>query len=395
MTGPLADIRVLDLTSVVMGPFATQILGDLGADVVCVESHEGDTNRFMGSGPHPQLSGTALNLLRNKRTVALDLRHPLGRDACLRLAATSDIVITNLRPGSLRRLGLSYDDMVSQRSDIIFCQAQGWPTDSDRADRAAYDDVVQSAAGIADLFVLRGGTPDLMPSIVADKVAGLTIAYAVLAALHHRTRTGEGQRLEVPMVDATTAFTLVEHGAAAIPVPSLGPAGYLRALSSNRRPQRTSDGWIHILPYSRQNFVDVFIHGGRPDLAADPRLATRQSRGAHVHDLYADIADVVPRHTTAEWFAFCDEHDVPVGPVTTLDELVHSLPTAEHPVSGPYRVIPSGARFDRTPTELRRHAPLVGQHDEELLREAGLTDTEIADLQSVGALATRDRRGRP
>lgn len=385
--GPLSGVRVLDLTSVVMGPFATQILGDLGADVICVESADGDTNRFMGPGPHPHLSGTALNLLRNKRNVVLDLRHPLGRDACLRLAATCDVLVTNLRPGSLGRLGLTYDEVAARRHDIVYCQAQGWPTDSDRADRPAYDDVIQSATGLADLFTLRSGEPDLVPTIVADKVAGLTIAYAVLAALVHRHRTGEGQRVEVAMVDAVGAFTLVEHAAAAIPVPPLGPAGYVRALSANRRPQRTADGWIHILPYSRENFVDVFRHGSRPDLADDPRLESRRSRGEHIHELYAEVAAITPRHTTSAWFEFCDDHDIPVGPVRTLEEVVGALPVAEHPVAGTYRLTPSGARFDRTPTRLRHHAPLLGEHDDEILREVGLSDDEIDALHDSDAIS--------
>ena len=217
--GPLADVRVLDLTSVVMGPFATQILGDLGAQVTTVEDVHGDTNRTMGFGPHPQFSGVSLNLLRNKRNISLNLRHPDGLEACLRLAEQADIVITNLRPGSLRRLGLDYESVRARSPKVIYCQAQGWPTDSPDADKPAYDDVVQSAAGMAALFELRDGEPAIAPTIMADKLSGLTIVYGVLAALHHRDRTGEGQRLEVPMVEAMRAFVLAEHASAAVQVP--------------------------------------------------------------------------------------------------------------------------------------------------------------------------------
>ncbi|MEI7547529.1 MAG: CoA transferase, partial [Actinomycetota bacterium] len=254
MGGPLADVRVLDLTSVVMGPLATQILGDLGADVITVEDVKGDVNRTMGLGPHPQFSGVSLNLLRNKRNISLDLHHPDGLEACLRLAERADILITNLRPGSLQRLGLDYASVRARSPRIVFCQAQGWPSDSPEADKAAYDDVVQSAAGFAATFALRDGDPAITPSIVSDKLSGLSVVYGVLAALHHRDVTGEGQRLEVPMVEATRAFVLAEHMSAATTVPPIAPAGLPRVLLPGRHPQRTADGWIHVLPYTAKNY---------------------------------------------------------------------------------------------------------------------------------------------
>ncbi|MDO8363079.1 MAG: CoA transferase [Actinomycetota bacterium] len=385
MSGPLADVRVLDLTSVVMGPFATQILGDLGADVVTVEDVKGDTNRTMGVGPHPQLSGVALNLLRNKRNISLDLRHPDGREACLRLAERSDIVITNLRPGSLQRLGLDYQSVRARKPDIVYCQAQGWPTDSPQADNPAYDDVVQSAAGVAATFQLRDGEPAIAPTILADKLSGLTIAYGVLAALHHRDRTGEGQRLEVPMVEAARAFVLAEHASAAVQVPPQGPAGLPRVLLPGRHPQRTKDGWIHVLPYSDQNYRDLFAVIGR-HAHDDERLSTRWSRLENARELYAEVAELMLTRTTAEWLEYCHERDIPAGPVRSLDELVAELPVAEHPVAGPYRVIPGGVRFDGTPATVHRHAPLIGEHGEEVLAELGYTAEEIARLRAEGVL---------
>ncbi len=388
-TGPLADVRVLDLTSVVMGPMATQILGDLGADVVTVEDIGGDTNRYMGRGPHPQLSGIALNLMRNKRNISLDLKHPDGREACLRLAERSDIVVTNLRPGPLSRLRLAYDDIRARKADIIYCQAQGWPTDSPDADRPAYDDVVQTASGVASVYARQGGEPRIVPSIIADKVSGLTIVYTVLAALHHRDRTGEGQRVEVPMVDAMRAFMLVEHGADAIPEPPLGHTGYRRALSIDRRPQPTADGWIHVLPYSLQNYLDLFRAGGRDDLADDPRLASRASRNAHVEDLYSIVVEVMRARTTAEWVVFCDEHDIPCSPIVDLDDVVAAFPLGEHPLAGPYHVIPAGSRFDATPTSVHRAASTIGQDGDDVLAEVGYTADERAALRESGALRSR------
>lgn len=389
--GPLDGIRVLDLSSVIMGPFATQILADLGADVICIEDVHGDTNRIMGPPVAPGLSGIALNLSRNKRNVCLDLKNPAGREACLRIASTCDVVITNLRPGPLARLRLTYEDISAVRPDVVMCCAQGWPTDGPDADKPAYDDVVQGAAGVADAFTLQTGTPALAPTLIADKVSGLTIAYAVLAALVHRERTGQGQRVEVPMVEAVTAFQLVEHGCAAIPEPPLGPAGYPRILAEHRRPYRTADGWMAVLPYSASNFDDLFRAGGRDDLVGDERTRTAAGRNRHAGDLYALVAPIMETRTTAEWVAFCAEHDIPAGPVRTLDELVAELPVTEHPVAGAHHVVPPPVRFSATPASVRSPAPLIGQHNRDVLAEVGLTDAEIDALVAVDALRTPPR----
>ena len=372
-----------------MGPYATQILGDLGADVITVEDIGGDTNRSMGRGPHRQLSGVALTLMRNKRNVSLDLKHPDGREAFLRLAERADVMVTNLRPGPLSRLGLTYADVAARRPDIVYCQAQGWPTDTPESERPAYDDVVQSASGIADLYVRQGGEPRIIPSIVADKVCGLTIVYTLLAALYHRERTGEGQRVEVPMVDTMRSFVTVEHASEAVPDPPLGPAGYRRALSLDRRPQQTADGWVHMLPYSRANYVDLFLAGGRDDLVDDERLSSRRTRSANIDALYAEVVAIVRTRTTAEWVEFCREHDIPCSPIVDLDEIVAGFPLAEHPIAGSYRVVPTGPRLDATPPELRRHAPLIGQDNDEVLSEVGYSPEEIAALRAADVLRSR------
>ncbi len=372
---------MLDFSSVVMGPYATQILGDLGADVIAIEAPGGDTNRVMGPGPVADLSGVALNLLRNKRNVVLDVKHVAGREALLRIAATSDVVVTNLRPGPLGRLRLTYADICNVRPDIVMCQAQGWPTDGPAGNRPAYDDVIQAASGIADTFQRRTGTPDFTPTLVADKVAGLTMVSAVLAALVHRQRTGEGQLVEVAMIDALTSFTLVEHGSAAIPDPPLGRPGYGRILAPQRHPFATSDGWMAVLPYSTSNYRDLFREGGRVELLDDPRIATAASRAAHAPELYEIVETIVATRTTAFWIEFCERHDIPAGPVRTLDEIVEELPVAHHPTAGRYRVIPSPMRFSRSPTTaVRRPAPRRGEHTAEILDEVGLGPDEIRAL---------------
>jgi crotonobetainyl-CoA:carnitine CoA-transferase CaiB-like acyl-CoA transferase len=369
-TGPLHGVRVLDLSSVIMGPLATQILGDLGADVITVEDPKGTLSRVMTAGPVPQLSGLALNLLRNKRSVVLDLKDPEGRQRLLDIAATVDVMVTNLRPGTLGRLRLAYDDVREVRPDIVFCQAQGYPSDSPAADAPAYDDVIQAGSGIPDAFRRQGGVPVLVPTLVADKVSGLTIAYAVLAALFERERTGRGQQIEVPMIDVMTAFTLVEHAGAATAVPPQGPPGYGRILNPERQPQRTSDGWITVLAYTRENYEDLFREAGRPDLAEDERIRSARSRIAHADSLYGDVAEVLTARTTAEWLEFCVEAGIPASAVPTLEELVDALPEDEHPLAGRYKVIPQPVRFSSHPgPTVHRHAALSGQHDEEVAAE--------------------------
>jgi len=384
--GALSGVRVLDLTSVVMGPMATQILGDLGADVITVESATGDTNRAMGPGPHPYLSGISLNLLRNKRNVAINLKDPRGRDILLRLAATSDVFITNLRPGPLARLGAAYADVAAVRPDIVYCQAQGFPSDSDRADDPAYDDIVQSASGVADATRRAYGFPALVPSIFADKVAGMTITYAVLAALFHRERTGEGQHIEVPMIDAVKAFMLVEHGAGAVPQPPLDSAGYARILTPERRPQATADGWINVLPYSKDQYDAVFSTGGREDLLGDARYATGRARIANSDYLYEQVRGIIATRTTQEWLQFCKDNHIPATKVVTLDEVVAEQPDGEHPIGGTYKQVRTGARLSKTPVTVRREAPLPGQHNAEVLAMLDYSEAEVRALTEAGVL---------
>jgi crotonobetainyl-CoA:carnitine CoA-transferase CaiB-like acyl-CoA transferase len=365
--GPLDGLRVLDLTSVVMGPLCTQMLGDLGADVVVVERFGGDTNRVMGAGPHPELSGISLNLMRNKRSVSIDLSSPAGASAVRALIPSCDALVTTMLPGSLRRLGLSYAEVAALRPDIVYAQAQGFPMDTERADDPAYDDIVQAATGVADVLARVGGEPALVPSIFADKVCGLILSQAVLAALLHRQRTGQGQHVEVPMVDAMRSFILVEHGAGAIPQPPAGPVGYQRILSRQRRPQRTADGWINILPYARKHYEALFgLADGPPP--ADPSYYVDARARIHNSDkLYEAVRGIIVHRPTAFWLEFCSREHIPASRIVTLDELVDSLPIQEHPVAGAYRYIPPAARFSRTPQQLRRPAPLIGQDTAEVM----------------------------
>ena len=384
-SGPLAGLRVLDLTSVVMGPLASRILGDLGADVIVVEGRRGERHRAMGGGPHRELSGIALNLLRNKRSIALDLKHDAGRQACLDLAATADIMVTNLRPGPVRRLGLDYESVRAVRPDVIYCQAHGYPSDSEQAEAPAYDDIIQSASGVGDIYRLAGHEPSLFPTLVADKVSGMTIANAVLAALVHRGLSSEGQFIEIPMIDAMRAFLLVEHGAGAISEPPVGPAGYPRILTPQRRPQRTLDGWINVLPYDKAHYNAIFARG-RPELVDDPRFMAAAGRYENSDSLYRDVAEVLATDTTANWLAFCEDNGIPAAVADTLENIVAELPLDEHPTSGTYRVIPSPERFSATPLDDPSPAPLIGQHGRELLAEVGYTAATMDRMEADGVL---------
>ena len=404
-TGPLEGVRVLDISSVVMGPLATQILGDLGADVITVEDPHGTLSRVMTAGPVPTLSGLALNLLRNKRNVILDLKDPADRRQALDVAATVDVVVTNLRPGTLARLGMAYEDVRAVREDVVYCQAQGYPSDSPAADAPAYDDVIQAGSGIPDTFRRMDGEPVLVPTLVADKVSGLTIAYAVLAALFERERSGRGQRIEVPMIDVMTAFTLVEHAGPATTVPPLGPPGYGRILNPERKPQRTKDGWINVLAYTRQNYEDLFGAVGART-CADERIHSARSRITHADSLYRDVAAVLVARTTAEWLEFCGRAKIPASAIPTLEELVDALPEDEHPLAGRYKVIPQPVRFGNHPgPTVRRHAAVSGEHTDEVRAEVdawlashgGRTDTDTSagtSTRADTALQPDDREGR-
>jgi crotonobetainyl-CoA:carnitine CoA-transferase CaiB-like acyl-CoA transferase len=375
-----------------MGPMATQILGDLGADVITVEAAKGETNRVMGTGPHPQLSGIALNLLRNKRNLAIDLKADEGRTAVLKLAATCDVFVTNLRPAPLARLRLTYDDVRAVRPDVVYCQAAGFPSDSAMADEPAYDDIVQAASGVADVVrrASADDTPALFPTILADKVSGLTLTYALLAALFERERSGLGQRVEVPMVDAVSAFLLVEHGAGAIPEPPhRQAAGYERILTPLRRPQRSADGWVQVFPYTGAHYEALFEEAGRDDLAGDERLSTPRGRQGNSELLYTTLAAIIAARPTAHWLTFCRVHGIPATEVPDLEDLDARLPIGEHPVAGAHRDVPPPVRFSRTPASVRRVAPLVGEHNRDVLLEAGLTDDEVDALEAAGVLRAR------
>lgn len=379
ITGPLQGVRVVELASVIMAPYAARQLGDLGADVIKVEPPGGDMTRHYPPTRNPGMGALSLNLNRNKRSVTIDLKAEGGRDALLALVATADVFITNIRPQALRRLGLGYQELAAVNSGLVYLNAQGFRSDSELGTRPAYDDIVQAASGLVWLNEQVSGVPYFVPTVIADKICGLVITQAVLAALHHRDRTGQGQHVEVPMADTLLAFNLVEHLAAATPDPPQGPIGYARALSPQRRATRTADGRMCILPYSDRNWRDFFAFVGRPELADDPRFATLPDRARNIDELYALMDEFAVRHSNAEWREFCDATSIPAAPVLSLEEAANSdyategglLRTVEHPTEGAYRLIGEPVRYGATPAGLHRHCPRLGEHTDEVLAEIG------------------------
>jgi crotonobetainyl-CoA:carnitine CoA-transferase CaiB-like acyl-CoA transferase len=387
--GALQGFRVLELSTVIMGPYGAQILGDLGADVIKVETDEGDSNRDMGGGPHNELSGIALNINRNKRAVSLDLKAPAGREAFLRILDTCDVLVTNIRPGPLARLKLAYEDVSPGRPGLVFCQAQGFRSGTGEENRPAYDDIIQAATGFPRLTEITTGKTAFLPSLIADKVAGQTIVQAVLAALLYRERTGKGQRVEVPMFNAVFAFALVEHlSRAAIPGE---PAGYSRIMTTTRGPHRTRDGYIAMMPYTDAHWHRLFAAVGHEELLDEPWFGDRATRLIHAQRVYAELAAIVAERTTGEWLELCEREGIPANPVPSLDEILADealhrgmISVAEHPVIGNYRVLGPGMIFDETPITVRRPAPRLSEHTAEILSEVGYTAEEISTLVADG-----------
>lgn len=391
--GPLAGVRIIDLTNVVMGPYATHILADFGADVIKIEAPEGDVLRAYQPARNPGMAGIFLHVNRNKRSVVLNLKRSEARAALDRLIEGADVFVHALRPQAIARLGYDYERVRSLKPDIVYCGAYGFGKDGRYAEKAAYDDLIQAGSGLAALHGAMHGEVGYLPTVICDKAAGQGIANAILAALFHRARGGGGQAVEVPMFEAMVEFNMIEHMGGTAFEPSLGKTGFTRVLSPNRKPYRTRDGYACILPYTDRNWQDFLRYIDRADLADDPEVATIDRRAAIIGRLYGEVAKAAPRHTTAEWVEFCDGKSIPCMPMFGLDDLIDNPHLADvgffriedHPTEGPYRSMRAPANFSATPFELRRHAPRLGENTAELLREAGLSEEEIAALSGAAA----------
>ena len=386
--GPLDGVRVLDLTSVVLGPLATQILGDFGADVIKVETPEGDLMRANGVSRNAGMSSVFLAINRNKRSIAVDLKQPEGKEILRRLLPGADVLVHNMRVSAIGKLGFGYDAVAAIRPDIVYCAATGFGQGGPDADKPAFDDVIQAACGLASVNSEGREAPGYVPSLIADKTTGMALVNAVLAALFSRERTGRGQYVEVPMLETMTAFMLAEHLGGLTFDPPTGKAGYARLLSGGRKPAPTADGHIAMLPYTGAHWAAFFKAAGRADLAEKYGVEDRVARNANIVSMYADMAASTRLRTTAEWMRLCGELDIPATPIYSLDDLpehpqlkaVGAFQAAEHPSEGAIRYMNPPTKFSGTPATVRRHAPQLGQHTAEILAGAGYADTEIASL---------------
>ena len=394
-TGPLKGVRIVDLTSVVFGAYATQMLGDLGADVIKVEfpggrrGDGGDIMRWAGVPPGNEgahgLGPIFMTINRNKRSILLDLRQEKAKRALARLIKTADAFTTSVRYEGMKRLGLDYETVKAIKPDIVYVHGAGYGSGGPYAGEPAYDDLVQSASGLADLLNRTDGRPEhrLIPSLIADKVSGLFMSQAVLAALFHRQRTGEGQFVEVPMLECVTSFNLAEHFFGHVYDPPTGPWGYPRVVNPTRKPFPTKDGHIGLLPYTDEQWVQFFeIAGWGETLGKDPRFADYATRLQHVRELYGKVDEVTVTKTTDEWLALLKPLQIPVVKMNTLDDLatdphleaVGFFERYEHPGAGAYLGMKPPIRYSATPANVRRHPPRMGEHTAEILGEVAERD---------------------
>lgn len=398
MTAPLAGIRIVDLSSVLMGPSATQALAEMGADVVKVESLTGDTTRKVGPGRSETMGSNFLNMNRGKRSIALDLKHPAGMQALRRLLATADVLIHNIRPQAAARLGLAYADVQTLNPRIVYCALTGFGCAGPYAGQAAYDDLIQGLAALPALYAQCGDIPRYVPTPIADRVAGLQAVIAVTGALLHRERSGEGQAVEVPMFESMAHVVLSDHMYGRTFEPPRGEAGYNRVLSPSRRPFRTADGHVCVLIYNDRQWQSFFALVGRADMAADPRYASMRARNACIDELYDFVATTLLTRGTAEWTRLLQAADIPAGPMNTLDDLMDDphlravgfFAHEEHPTEGPITALRPPVRWSSAEDRPPRPAPNLGEHGEQVLRESGMSDAEIRALREAGVLGRFD-----
>lgn len=392
---PLQGVRVIDMSTVLMGPVATQVLGDYGADVIKVEPVEGDVMRHAGAARSPRMGSMYLANGRNKRSVVLDIKQPAGLAAVLRLCEGADLFIHNVRPIAMARAGLGYADLRAVNPSIVYVAMVGYGSDGPYANQPAFDDIIQAGTGVSSLFMRASQTePAFVPLTMADRITGLTAAHAAIAALFMRQRTGRGQAVEVPMFETMVQTVLGDHMGGQAFIPPAGDMGYERLLTAHRRPFRTLDGHIAATPYNDKQFRAFFAAIGRADeLARNPLMTTQSQRARNYHEVYRQLADIFATRTTDEWLALCRTHEVPCMRVSAIDDLVDDphlrsvgfFEEAEHPQEGRIRQMRPSTRWSTADVSIRRPPPRVGEHSLEVLREAGYGADELAAMLASGA----------
>ena len=394
MSGVLDGITVIEFTSVVLGPLACQMLGDLGADIIKVEPPHGDTNRNLGPyKANKDMSALFLTCNRNKKSIVLNLKDPRGHKAALKLCEKADVIVHNFRPAAMVKLGLDYPCIKAKNKNVIYCATYGYSKKGPYGDMGALDDSVQAAAGIAALMSMTGGEPRYLPTVLADKTTAGNVVQAVLAALFHRERTGQGQEIEVPMFESMVNFVMTEHLWGQTFDPPLAPAGYPRLLADTRKPYPTKDGYLAVLPYWNNHWGTFCELIGRPELIEDPRFIDMQARTKNIVETCDVIGKAMATKTTEQWLALFKPTNVPHMVMNTLDGVIddpHLVKSGfwqmfEHPSEGNIRMASPPINFSKTPSSIRSLPPRLGEHSVEVLKDIGYSDADIQTLLSSGA----------
>ncbi|MBO4225272.1 CaiB/BaiF CoA-transferase family protein [Bradyrhizobium neotropicale] len=384
---PLRNIRVIDLTTVAMGPLASQWLGDFGADVIKIEAPGGDSTRQTGPSTEVGMAAMFLSTNRNKRSVVLDLTQPDAREALAHLISGADVFMHNIRPQKLTKLGLEPEGLIEQNPRLVYAGLHGFGESGPYGGRPAYDDIIQGLSGCADLMWRQTGELQYFPTITADKTTALIAAMAILAALVGRATSGRGSIVEIPMFECMAGFNLVEHLYGRRFAPPRGDMGYPRVLSRHRRPFRTRDGYICMLPYTDAHWRAFFAEAGAVEHATDPRFVTMTARTTNVDKLYELVADLVAQHSSSYWLAACERIGVPASPVLSLDELIDDphldavgfFSTLHDSEMGDLCMPGVPVLFDgeRPPVAM---PPRLGEHNREVLGECGIDEAEAESL---------------